>query len=163
MNRIAGFEYLDHVSDVRLRAWGPSLEETFAEASLGMWAVIADPGDVPALLRWTVSASGSDLHELLVNLLNEQILRFDSDGLVAGGVESVVVAGLGDTAFAAKGDISPFGKDAPAAPENAFTVSAVLAGCRSSELAKPVMRCIKAATFQDLLVSATLVEVTLDV
>jgi SHS2 domain-containing protein len=141
MTQAAGFEYPDHVSDIRIRAWGPSLEETFAQACLGMWAMVADPRDAPSRRRWIVSADGLDLDELLVNLLNEMILCLDSKGLVAGNVESVSVGGRA----------------------GAFAASAVLTGCSSAELAKPLCRYLKAATFHDLLVSATLVEVTLDV
>lgn len=136
-----GYEYRDHVSDVRVRAWGPSLGETFAQACLGMWAMVAEPCSVPPKRKWTVSAAGQDLEELLVNLMNEQILAFDTKGLVAGGVETVSVAEQG----------------------GAFAATAVLWGCASAELSKPPGRHLKAATFHNLLVSPNLVEVTLDV
>lgn len=159
---MSGCEYLPHVSDVRIRAWGDSLEETFAEVCLGMWAlvvpVVADvkalaarPG-IPARIHsytrasasptaWDVSVTASDLDELLVNLLNEQIARFDSEGLVATAVESLSVRG----------------------ESGAWVAQAVLQGCRVVELPMPPARSLKAATYQDLRVSPQLVEVTLDV
>lgn len=137
----AGYEYLAHVSDVRIRAWGRTLEETLTQACLGMWALVADPADVVTTRTWEVSASAPDLDELLVNLLNEQILLFDAEGLVAAAVESLSML--------------------PAAP--ARVVRATLRGCRVGELRAPPARAVKAATYQDLRVSPLLVEVTLDV
>ena len=136
-----GFELVDHVSDLRLRAWGSSLRETLAQASAGLWSLIADPPSVPLKQEWTVRASGRDIEELLVNLLNEQILAFDGEGLVAGRVESVSVA---ERAGNLEGAV-------------------VLWGCRGDELPCPPSRYLKAATFHDLVVLPTLVEVTLDV
>ncbi len=138
---MAGYEHRDHISDVRVKAWGSCLEETFAQACLGMWALVAEPSSVPLKTRWTVLADGQDLDELLVNLLNEQILAFDAKGLVAAGVESLSVEERGGI----------------------FTAKAALSGCESGQLRNPPAGYLKAATFHDLLVSATLVEVTLDI
>ncbi len=137
----AGFAYLDHVSDVRLRAWGRSLEETFTQACLGMWSLYSGASRVPDLNTWTVTVSGADYDELLVNLLNEMILTFDSEGLVAGRVQALSIHEAGDL----------------------HRVEAVLAGCKSSDLAGPPERYLKAATFHDLTVLPTRIDITLDI
>jgi SHS2 domain-containing protein len=141
VDAVAGFEYRDHVSDVTIRAWGPSIEETLTQACLGMWALVADSCSVPLTREWTVSVCGASLGELLVNLLNEQIFAFDSAGLVAGGVEGVSVEEKGGM----------------------LEARVAMKGCRSDELPQPPLRALKAATFHDLQVSPYLVEVTLDV
>lgn len=136
-----GFEFLEHASDIRMRVRGPSLEETFAQACLGMWSLISDPSQVPLTREWTSRAVGRDLDELLVNLLNELILSFDAEGLVAGRVESVSLTTSG----------------------GGFAASAALRGSSREELRSPLSRYLKAATFHGLLVSPGMIEVTLDV
>jgi len=143
--RVPGFRYRDQVSDVTIEAWGSTLEETLAQACLGMWALVVDLPTVPLTRDWTVSACGADLEELVVSFLNEQILLFDCEGLVAGGVEGLTLHEKGDE----KGDM--------------FEVRTIMKGCRSDELAAPPGRSIKAATFHGLTVSPRLIEVTLDV
>lgn len=136
-----GFELIDHASDLRLRAWGTSLGETFAQACAGLWALIADPASVPLKRKWTVRASGADLEELLVNLLNEQLFSFESEGLVAGRVEGVSFAeGTGD-----------------------LEAIAELSGCGRTDLLRAPSRYVKAATYHRLVVSDRMVEITLDV
>lgn len=138
---MAGYAYRDHPSDVRIRAWGASVEETFAQVSLGMWAMVADPSGLPVDREWTVSAGGESLEELLVSFLNEQILMFDVKGLVAGNVERLRVTEDGA----------------------GFAITAVFSGCGRDLLSRPPERYLKAATFHNLMVSPELVEVTLDV
>lgn len=86
-----GFEYLDHAADVRIRAWGPEASQTLAQASLAMWSLVFDLSLIRPTIRWSVEVTASDMVELLVNLLNEQILLFDAEGLVPKNVEDTMV------------------------------------------------------------------------
>lgn len=86
-----GVEYLDHEADVRIRAWGQDAPQTLTQASLGMWSLVFDLSLVRPSITWSVEVTASDIVELLVNLLNEQILRFDIEGLVPGKVEDAMV------------------------------------------------------------------------
>ena len=136
-----GFELIDHASDLRLRAWGMSVGETFAQACAGLWFIIADPASVPLKLNWAACVSGADMEELVVNLLNEQLFSFESEGLVAGRVESV--------SFTERCAV--------------IEVCAHLVGCRTDDLPCEPSRYIKAATYHNLVVSDRMVEITLDV
>lgn len=141
MSRRAGYEYLDHVSDVRIRAWGSSHEETFTQACLGMWALIAGCGPVPSRRTWTVTVSGAGHEELLVNLLNEQILMLDSEGLAVGRISSLAISG----------------------ERRRLCAIAKVRGALTSELAKPLATHVKAATYSGILVLPTRIDITLDV
>ena len=60
-----GFQILDHVADVRLRAWGTCIQETFVQVTKGMWFLIFGESKIPALDQWLVEVNGIDLEDLL--------------------------------------------------------------------------------------------------
>ncbi|HJR46159.1 MAG TPA: archease [Actinomycetota bacterium] len=66
-----GFEILEHTADVGVRSWGPSLEETFRQATLGLLDIVGAytpgrPGTTAA-----IEVEAGDLGGLLVDWLGE--------------------------------------------------------------------------------------------
>ncbi len=86
-----GFEYLEHAADARVRAWGNDVSQTFCQATLAMWSLVCELGRIEPDRNWKLEVTGRDLQELLVNVLNEQIFLFDTEGLLPLRVGSVVV------------------------------------------------------------------------
>ncbi len=72
------FEVLEHTADVGIRAVGPTLEETFEQATLGMLDIagISGPRGTGGTLRILVEAG--DLGALLVEWLSEILYLHDS-------------------------------------------------------------------------------------
>ncbi len=147
---MGGFEWLEHTSDVRIRAWGSDLDETIGQVSQALWCLVANPDDVLAEMDFGVTVTAQDREELVVNVLNEQILLMDSQGLVAKEVLSVITVfsgacGVGEAAA---------GK---------FRAEVALRGCPVSSMAAPLWRYPKAATYHDLTVTDREIAVTLDI
>jgi SHS2 domain-containing protein len=100
-----GFELLEHTADVGIRAWGPSLEAAFEQATLGLAEVLGAYRPGPGRPE-PVRVSAGDLGGLLVDWLNEVLwLREVRQAAVAGvQVDRVAVGGAAEDGGAAVGD-----------------------------------------------------------
>lgn len=138
-----GFQILDHVADVRLRAWGTCIQETFVQVTKGMWFLIFGESKIPALDQWLIEVNGIDLEDLLIGFLNEQLALFDIEGLAVSGIKEISI------------EASPDGDE--------FRLTSVVCGSHVSRLdVKPDLQ-VKAATFHDLELTPTEAWVTFDV
>jgi SHS2 domain-containing protein len=78
-----GFEHLEHTADVGVRAWGPTLEECFRQATLGVLDIMDAwrPGAGPSE---AISVEARDLGGVLVDWLSEVLYLQDArDAVVA--------------------------------------------------------------------------------
>ena len=87
MSAPAGYDYFDVAADVGVKAWGPTPPEVFAQAGLGVFALMVDPVSVEARQSREVSAQGESLETLLVNWLNECLYVHDIEGFVVSRIE----------------------------------------------------------------------------
>jgi len=76
-----GFEFLDHPGDLKLRAWGRSLEHLFANAASGMMTFLFGGGvDGSQPYRTeTIEIGAGDREALLVDWLSELLYRATSE------------------------------------------------------------------------------------
>jgi SHS2 domain-containing protein len=86
-----GFELLEHTADVGIRARGPTLEEAFEQATLGLAEVQGAPAPgregVPGLgERVAVQVSAPDPGALLVDWLNEVLWLAETRQAAVAGV-----------------------------------------------------------------------------
>src|SRR5437899_11420278 len=68
---VAGWEQFDVDADVGVRAWGPTRAEAFAQAALGVFALIVSPDEVDEREHREVRAQADSPETLLVNWINE--------------------------------------------------------------------------------------------
>lgn len=92
MSAPAGYDYFDVAADVGVSAWGPTLAEAFAQAALGVFALIVEPERVEPRESREVRAQGDSPTALLVNWLNECLLVHDIEGFVVSRIEFAVFA-----------------------------------------------------------------------
>jgi SHS2 domain-containing protein len=73
----AGFEFLDHPGDVKLRAWSRDLESLFVAAAEGMMAFLFGNGitDLEPDRTETIEIEAKDREALLVDWLSELLYR----------------------------------------------------------------------------------------
>ncbi|BCX81182.1 tRNA nucleotidyltransferase [Methylomarinovum caldicuralii] len=72
----AGWEHFEHMADIGVRGWGPTLEEAFAQAALALTAVVTDPARVEPRQAVTIELErddDGDLELLLVDFLDAVI------------------------------------------------------------------------------------------
>lgn len=129
------YSVLDHAADARIRAEGPDFPETLRALCLGMWSLMVNLTQVPLVRTWEVTAQGDDEEEMVVRLLNEHLYRLAREGLVVGDLTI-----------------------------NKHESGSVVTECRGAAVADGVelLREVKAATYNDIVVTPTLMEVTFD-
>ncbi len=76
------FEILEHTADAGIVAHGGSLEETFANAAAGMFALLADPDGVRPLEERRIDVEGRDHEGLLVRWLTELLYYLDAEEML---------------------------------------------------------------------------------
>jgi SHS2 domain-containing protein len=76
------FEILEHTADVGIVAHGASLEETFANAAAGMFAIMVDLDGVRPLEERRIDVEGRDREGLLVRWLTELLYYVDAEEML---------------------------------------------------------------------------------
>src|SRR2546426_2673056 len=90
----AGWEQFDVDADVGVRAWGPTRAEAFAQAALGVFALIVSPDEVEEREHREVRAQARSPETLLVSWINECLYVHEIEGFV---VHRVAVLSASDT------------------------------------------------------------------
>src|SRR2546430_11580047 len=90
----AGWEQFDVDADVGVRAWGPTRAEAFAQAALGVFALIVSPDEVEEREHREVRAQARSPETLLVSWINECLYVHEIEGFV---VRRIAVLGATDT------------------------------------------------------------------
>jgi SHS2 domain-containing protein len=85
--RRAGYEHFDVEADVGVRAWGPTREDVFAQAALGVLALIVSPEEITEREVREVRAQGDTPEALLVNWINECLYVHEVEGFVVRRIE----------------------------------------------------------------------------
>jgi SHS2 domain-containing protein len=83
----AGYEVVEHTADVGLRVWGPTPEDLFRQAALGMVSLLVDPRRVRVHEDRSVDVEASDMEEALVAWLQELLYLYEVQRFVVTDVE----------------------------------------------------------------------------
>lgn len=87
MAELAGYDYFDVEADVGVRAWAPTRAEAFAQAALGVLALVIAPDGVQAPETREVRAQGENPETLLVSWVNECLYVHEIEGFAVRRVE----------------------------------------------------------------------------
>ncbi|MCS6903300.1 MAG: archease [Candidatus Bipolaricaulota bacterium] len=77
-----GYEYFEVTAEVGIRAWGKTLEESFAEAARALFELMVDTSRVRPQRAVSIELSAESLEVLLADWLNRLILERDRMGCV---------------------------------------------------------------------------------
>ena len=101
------FEFLDHTSEAKFRAYGKTMEESFGNAALALYNIFVDTDQFETGIIKKVTADGKDLDALLFNFLEQFIILIDSENfllhettsvrIVKGGKWHIDCEAIGDT------------------------------------------------------------------
>ncbi|TCS72988.1 SHS2 domain-containing protein [Sulfuritortus calidifontis] len=76
------YRYFDHEADIGIEARGKTVDEAFANAALGMFAIMAEPATVLPEQEVAVEFEEADLELALVTWLNQLLAQARLRGLV---------------------------------------------------------------------------------
>jgi len=83
----SGWEWFDVEADVGVRAWGPTRAEAYAQAALGVLALVVRPEEVAPRETREVRAQAADPEGLLVAWVDACLYVHEIEGFLAARVE----------------------------------------------------------------------------
>jgi SHS2 domain-containing protein len=78
---LAGYRFLDHMTDAVIEAYGGSLEEAFVQGARGLVDTMLDLSTIKPVIEVRIDAQGHDLESLLFDWLDKVMLLLVADGL----------------------------------------------------------------------------------
>ena len=87
MSAGAGWEHFETEADVGVRAWAATRADAFAQAALGVFALIVRPEEVEARERREIRAQADSREHLLVGWINECLYVHEIEGFVVRRVD----------------------------------------------------------------------------
>ena len=85
------FRFLEHTADAKFQAFGPTLEEAFANAALATASLMWNPGSIARRIQGPVHARGRDLEQLLVRFLEEILYLVESRFFLLASAEALKI------------------------------------------------------------------------
>jgi SHS2 domain-containing protein len=86
----AGWRHEARGQDVEVRGWGGTRADAFAQATLGLFALLVDPGAVTASEHREVRAQADSAQTLLAAWIDECLYVHEIEGFVAASVAMTV-------------------------------------------------------------------------
>ena len=81
------YDVVEVTADVAIRARGGSLGQLYANAAWGMFDLICDSATVEPFRTWEMEVESEDLEGLMVDLLTDMLVLFETDGMLIASVE----------------------------------------------------------------------------
>jgi len=79
----AGFKFIEHTADVKVKAWGSNLEEAFSQVALGLMATISPNLEkIKHELVREITIESEDKYALAIDFLTEFLYIFDVEALI---------------------------------------------------------------------------------
>jgi SHS2 domain-containing protein len=76
------YEFIEHTADIGIKAYGESVEESFANAALGMFNVMTDVSKVEPVGEYDVKVESDNLENLLVDWLGELLFLHETQDVL---------------------------------------------------------------------------------
>lgn len=83
----AGWDHFDADADVGVRGWGPTRGEAFAQATLGVFALLVGPDEVLAREQREIRAQADGPQALLAAWIDECLYVQEIEGFVARSID----------------------------------------------------------------------------
>jgi protein archease len=74
-----GYRFIDHTADFRLEIYGVDEKDLFVQAALALTDLITDPKALQGSCRRSITVSGDDWSDLMVNWLRELLYLWNGE------------------------------------------------------------------------------------
>ncbi|MBU1198296.1 MAG: archease [Nanoarchaeota archaeon] len=85
------YEYLDHTADLKIRAYGKTIEEAFVNTAIGGFDFLTDTKKVKKKIEKNISISANRIESLLYDFLEELLFMLDTDGLITAEIKDLKI------------------------------------------------------------------------
>jgi SHS2 domain-containing protein len=76
------YEFIEHTADIGIKAYGETVDESFANAALGMFNVMTDVSKVEPVGEFDVKVESDNLEDLLVDWLGELLFLHETQDVL---------------------------------------------------------------------------------
>jgi len=76
------YKYIDHTADLKVRAYGKTLEEAFANAAIGGFDFLTDTTKIKKKTEKKISIKSKRLEALLYDFLEELLFLLDTESFI---------------------------------------------------------------------------------
>jgi SHS2 domain-containing protein len=92
------YEFLPHITDAYIAAYGKSLNEVFENAAEALVSLMTDIDAIQPRIEEEVQLQSNDLYSLLYAWLEHLLVKFEVDGMVFSQFNVKMVEAKGDSA-----------------------------------------------------------------
>ena len=85
------YEYLDHTADLKIRAYGKTLEEAFVNTVIAGFDFLTDTKKVEKKIKKKISISAKRIEALLYDFLEQLLFMLDTDGLITAEIKDIKI------------------------------------------------------------------------
>jgi len=90
------YEYLKHTADLKVKAYGKTLEEAFANTAIGGFDFLTDTSKISKKTEKKISIKANRLESLLYDFLEELLFVLDTDGFMVSDFKDMKIKKLED-------------------------------------------------------------------
>jgi SHS2 domain-containing protein len=76
------YEYLKHTADLKVRAYGKTLEEAFANAAIGGFDFLTDTEKIKKKIEKKISIKSKRIEALLYDFIEQLLFLLDTEGFI---------------------------------------------------------------------------------
>ena len=98
------YEFLPHTADIRIKAYGKSLEEAFINSAYAVTDITTDHHKIANVVEKEFTIESENWESLLYDFLEQFLILIDSEGFLLHEINSLVIKGnklsvkfIGDT------------------------------------------------------------------
>ena len=85
------YEYLDHTADLKIRAYGKTIEEAFENTALAGFNFLTDTKKVEKKIEKKISISANRLESLLYDFLEQLLFLLDTDSFILAEIKDMKI------------------------------------------------------------------------
>ena len=85
------YEYLDHTADLKIRAYGNTLEEAFINTAIGAFNFLTDTSKVKKKIEKKINITANRIESLLYDFLEELLFMLDTEGFILAEIKDMKI------------------------------------------------------------------------
>src|SRR4030042_4042898 len=86
------YKYLNHTADLKVRAYGKTLEEAFANVAIGGFDFLIKTSKVKKNIEKKITKSAKRIEALLYDFLEELLFLLDTEGFIISGFRNMKIS-----------------------------------------------------------------------